>query len=69
MHAWVQAYRPDFGWVGIDPTTAGYADDTYVAVAFGRDYDDVRPVRGILSGAPATQSQEARLSVTLIEQQ
>ncbi len=69
MHAWVQAYRPEFGWVGIDPTTAGYADDTYVPVAFGRDYDDVRPVRGVLSGSPAWQSQEARLSVTLIEQQ
>jgi transglutaminase-like putative cysteine protease len=66
MHAWVQAYRPDFGWVGLDPTTGGYADDSYIPVAFGRDYDDVRPVRGVLSGALATQSQEALLAVTLL---
>ncbi len=65
MYAWVQAYRPDFGWVGLDPTTGGYADDAYVPVAFGRDYDDVRPVRGVLSGEPTTQSHSASLAVTL----
>lgn len=65
MHAWVQVYRPDFGWVGLDPTTGGYADDTYVPVAFGRDYDDVRPVRGVVSGALTSQYQSATLTVTL----
>ena len=40
-----------------------YADDAYVPVAFGRDYDDVRPIRGIISGAAAAQSHEANLTM------
>ena len=65
MHAWVQVYRPEFGWIGLDPTHGGYTDDAYVPVAIGRDYDDVRPVRGVFSGGPATQSQRSLLEVTL----
>jgi transglutaminase-like putative cysteine protease len=62
MHAWAEVYRDGIGWVGLDPTFGGYADDRYVIVAAGRDYDDVRPVRGIVSGI-ASQSQLAELVV------
>ncbi|HMO54548.1 MAG TPA: transglutaminase family protein [Tepidiformaceae bacterium] len=60
MHAWVQVYRPGLGWVGLDATTGAYTDDRYVPVGFGRDYDDVRPIRGVLHGS-AQQRQEARI--------
>lgn len=63
MHAWVDVFRPGHGWIGMDPTTGRYADDRYVVVAHGRDYDDVRPVRGVLTG-PRNQEQDARLVIT-----
>jgi transglutaminase-like putative cysteine protease len=62
MHAWAEVFRSGIGWVGIDPTYGGYADDRYVLVATGRDYDDVRPVRGVVNGA-SRQSQQAQLVV------
>jgi transglutaminase-like putative cysteine protease len=60
MHAWVEVYRPGSGWIGLDPTSGRYADERYVPVGYGRDYDDVRPVRGVFRGA-TTQAQTARL--------
>lgn len=62
MHAWAEIYREELGWVGLDPTHGCYADDRYVLVGTGRDYDDVRPVRGIVTGA-AVQRQQAQLVV------
>jgi transglutaminase-like putative cysteine protease len=65
MHAWVEAHSPVGGWVGLDPTTGGLVDERYVAVGRGRDYDDVRPVRGVLVGNPL-QTQQARLQITVL---
>ena len=62
MHAWVEVYRPGTGWIGLDATAGQYADDRYVAVGYGRDYDDVRPVRGVIFGN-ARQSQTAKLQM------
>lgn len=62
MHAWVEVYRPDFGWVGLDATHGHYTDDRYVPVGYGRDYDYVRPIRGVVGGA-TTQSQASHLQM------
>ena len=59
MHAWVEVYRPGVGWIGLDATSGRYSDERYVPVGFGRDYDDVRPVRGVLLGE-SEQAQEQR---------
>ncbi len=64
MHAWVEVYRPEFGWVGMDATAGGYADDRYVVVGYGRDYDDVRPIRGVIRGSATAQSNFSRLQMT-----
>jgi len=50
-HAWVQAWHPELGWVGIDPTNNKLVDWQYVRVAVGRDYTDVQPMRGVFVGA------------------
>lgn len=63
MHAWVEAYRPDLGWVGLDATSGQYADDRYVPVGYGRDYADVSPVRGVLHGV-SEQMSIAYLEIT-----
>jgi len=49
-HAWCEVYLPGAGWIGFDPTNNNLADERYVKVAVGRDYDDVAPVVGCYSG-------------------
>lgn len=50
-HAWVEVYFPFVGWVGFDPTNRNLADERYVKIAVGRDYDDVAPVKGSYHGS------------------
>lgn len=47
-HAWVEWW--DGEWRGWDPTNSGPVSDFHVSVARGRDYRDVSPLKGILSG-------------------
>lgn len=49
-HAWLSIYIPDFGWVDLDPTNNLTANETYITVAWGRDYSDVAPVKGVVMG-------------------
>ncbi len=64
-HAWVQAWHPELGWVGIDPTNDKLVDWQYVRIAIGRDYTDVQPLRGTFLGSPK-QSLEVHVSVNRI---
>ena len=50
-HAWCEVYLPAAGWIGFDPTNNTLADERYVKVAVGRDYEDVAPVEGTYRGA------------------
>jgi transglutaminase-like putative cysteine protease len=49
-HAWAEVYLPKAGWIGFDPTNNTLADERYVKISVGRDYDDVAPVRGNYQG-------------------
>jgi transglutaminase-like putative cysteine protease len=49
-HAWTEVYLPSAGWIGFDPTNNTLADERYVKISVGRDYEDVAPVRGSYSG-------------------
>ena len=49
-HAWVSVYCPDFGWVDADPTNGVFPSLEHVTLGWGRDYDDVIPLRGVLLG-------------------
>ena len=64
-HAWVQAWHPELGWIGIDPTNNKLVTWQYVRVAVGRDYTDVQPLRGVFVGADA-QELEVEVSVKRI---
>jgi transglutaminase-like putative cysteine protease len=50
-HAWVSFYCPDHGWIDLDPTNNVLPSDRHVTVAWGRDYSDVPPIRGVILGA------------------
>ena len=49
-HAWVEAWLPSLGWIGLDPTNRTLAMDRHIRVAIGRDYYDVPPTRGSFKG-------------------
>jgi transglutaminase-like putative cysteine protease len=49
-HAWLAVYCPQVGWVHVDPTNNLLPSGTHVTLAWGRDYSDVSPVRGVMLG-------------------
>lgn len=49
-HAWVEAYIPQLGWTGIDPTNNVWATSHHVKLAVGRDFNDCSPVKGTFKG-------------------
>lgn len=59
-HAWFSVYFPEFGWVDFDPTNNKFPADQHITVAWGRDFSDISPVKGVLYG-----STEHDLEVTV----
>jgi len=49
-HAWVEAYIPKYGWLGLDPTNKCIANDMHVRLAVGRNFSDCSPVKGSYKG-------------------
>jgi transglutaminase-like putative cysteine protease len=49
-HAWVSVYCPGTGWLDVDPTNNLIPSQSHVTLAWGRDYGDVSPVRGVILG-------------------
>jgi transglutaminase-like putative cysteine protease len=66
MHAWVEAYLPGGGWIGLDPTHGLLVDHQYVKVAVGRAYVDVPPTRGMFRG-PQEHTIAVQVRVTTDE--
>jgi transglutaminase-like putative cysteine protease len=50
-HAWCELYFPSAGWIGFDATNKCTTDDHFVKVAYGRDFRDVPPNKGIYRGS------------------
>lgn len=50
-HAWIEAYLPDDGWVGIDTTNNCIASDRHIRLAVGRNFSDCTPVKGTYKGS------------------
>ena len=49
-HAWVEAYIPFYGWLGLDPTNNILVEDKHVRLAVGRNFSDCSPVKGTYKG-------------------
>jgi transglutaminase-like putative cysteine protease len=49
-HAWVSIFFPGSGWISFDPTNDLLVSDSHITLAWGRDYGDVTPVKGISLG-------------------
>jgi transglutaminase-like putative cysteine protease len=52
-HAWLTVYCPGIGWIPVDPTNNLLPSDTHVTLAWGRDYNDVCPIHGVILGGGA----------------
>ena len=49
-HAWISLFVPDTGWIDLDPTNNLIVGERHITVAWGRDYGDVTPVKGVVMG-------------------
>lgn len=58
-HAWAAVWIPDGGWLAVDPTNDQWVDDRHVTLAWGRDYADVPPVKGVIF----TEAKRSALTV------
>jgi transglutaminase-like putative cysteine protease len=56
LHAWVEGFIPELGWVGFDATNNLVADHHYIKIAHGTDYRDCSPIIGVLETTGAQKS-------------
>jgi transglutaminase-like putative cysteine protease len=52
-HAWVALWCPGHGWIDADPTNNMLTADRHITLAWGRDFSDVSPLRGVVVGGGA----------------
>jgi transglutaminase-like putative cysteine protease len=60
-HAWAGCWIPGSGWLYLDPTNDRFVDDSHATVAWGRDYGDVPPVKGVIF----TEAKKSNMDVSV----
>lgn len=65
-HAWCSVWTATAGWVDFDPTNDHLPVNDHVTVAWGRDYADVIPVRGVMIGPATSQTLDVEVDVERI---
>ncbi|MEA5053470.1 MAG: transglutaminase family protein [Propionicimonas sp.] len=62
-HAWAAVLTPSLGWLELDPTNAQWVDSRYVVTAWGRDFTDVSPLRGVVSTEATNSDLQVEVDV------
>ena len=65
-HAWVSVFCPISGWVDFDPTNNVQPALEHITLAWGRDFSDVSPLRGVILGG-GSHDPEVRVTVMPLE--
>jgi transglutaminase-like putative cysteine protease len=65
-HAWVSVYFPTIGWVEFDPTNNLHPAFNHITISYGRDYEDVAPLKGIVFGS-GKQELTVKVDVTRLD--
>lgn len=66
-HAWAAVRVPGGAWLAFDPTNDKLVDERHVTVAWGRDYDDVPPLRGVIYTDAASSKIDVSVDVAPID--
>jgi transglutaminase-like putative cysteine protease len=67
-HAWVGCWVPGAGWLYLDPTNAKVIDESHATVAYGRDYGDVPPVKGVIFTESTSSTMKVSVDMAPVEQ-
>lgn len=62
-HAWASVYLPGHGWIDLDPTNDQLADSRYLVTAWGRDFGDVSPLKGVIFSEAAHSELDVAVDV------
>ena len=65
-HAWLSVFVPGWGWLDLDPTNDKVVGSTYVTTAWGRDYADVSPLKGIVFGGGDFHTLDVAVDVSRV---
>jgi transglutaminase-like putative cysteine protease len=66
-HAWFSLYSPEEGWFEFDPTNDNMPAEQHITTAWGRDYSDVAPLRGVLFDGGKPQAPRVAVDVQRLE--
>jgi transglutaminase-like putative cysteine protease len=66
-HAWLSVFVPGWGWLDLDPTNDKIVGSDYVTTAWGRDYADVSPLKGIVFGGGDSHMLDVAVDVARID--
>ncbi len=66
-HAWVSVFCPVHGWVDFDPTNNMLPGNEHITLAWGRDFSDVSPLRGVILGG-GSHTMDIKVTVTPIDE-
>jgi len=67
-HAWFSVYLPDNGWVDFDPTNNQVPLDQHITTAWGRDFSDVTPLKGVIYGGDPGHRLQVSVDVERLDQ-
>lgn len=65
-HAWASVMLPDGSWLDLDPTNDHFCDSRYVVTAWGRDFRDVSPLKGVIFADSVRSSMTVAVDVTRV---
>ncbi|WP_317932450.1 transglutaminase family protein [Halioxenophilus sp. WMMB6] len=66
-HAWFSVYSPQEGWFEFDPTNDNMPSQQHITTAWGRDYNDVAPLKGVIFEGGGAQTLSVSVDVQRLE--
>ena len=66
-HAWFSVFDPDVGWLDFDPTNNQIPMEQHITTAWGRDYSDITPLKGVIYGGGPSHETDVSVDVSRLE--
>jgi transglutaminase-like putative cysteine protease len=62
-HAWFSVFEPELGWLDFDPTNNQIPMERHITTAWGRDYTDITPLKGVIFGGGLSELSEVSVDI------